>query len=174
MPDCIPLSRCLIDSSSVMTRSDGLDGCCWSACDWSVSLRVGGNCNRGATRPGPGIQGQFKAVINIPTLCQDSVHALITCCFSTSVSVYPTPFRLISKANSLECDSLLARMNMTTWSCVCSEMSRPLMSTTRSPSRSLGSHRPAYKQHNTRQYFILVQSCSQHLEQQTDIAETKN
>lgn len=54
-----------------------------------------------------------------------------------------TPFRLISKDNSLECDSLLARMNMTTWSCVCSEMSLPLMSTTRSPSMSLGSHRPA-------------------------------
>lgn len=56
-----------------------------------------------------------------------------------------TPLRLISKASSLVCDSLLARMNMTTWSCVCSEMSLPLMSTTRSPSMSLGSLRPACK-----------------------------
>lgn len=56
-----------------------------------------------------------------------------------------SPLRRMSRASSLECDSLLARMNMTTWSCVCSEMSRPFMSTTKSPSRSLGSHRPAYK-----------------------------
>lgn len=153
MPDCVPLSSCLIDSSSVMTRSDGLDDCGWSPCDWSVSERAGGNCNRGATRPEPGIQGQFKVVINIhTTMSRQRAHLghmlqLQRCSLSNKHTRRHTPFRLISRASSLECDSLLARMNMTTWSCVCSEMSRPLMSTTRSPSRSLGSHRPAYEQH---------------------------
>lgn len=67
----------------------------------------------------------------------------LSLCLTVSLSL--SPLRLISKASSLECDSLLAFMNMTTWSCVCSEMSRPLMRTTRSPSWSFGSHRPAWK-----------------------------
>ncbi|KAF3839776.1 hypothetical protein F7725_018493 [Dissostichus mawsoni] len=44
--------RCLIDSSSVLTRSEGL-GKGRPPCDWQVSVRAGGNCSRGATRPGP-------------------------------------------------------------------------------------------------------------------------
>lgn len=68
-------------------------------------------------------------------------------CISLSISALSshiyTPLRLMSRASCLECDSRLARMYMTTWSCVCSEMSRPLMSRIRSPSCSLGSDRPA-------------------------------
>lgn len=63
VPDWIPLSSCLIDSSSVTTRSDGPDECDCS--DWSLNVRAEGNCNKGATRPGPGTQGQFKDAINI-------------------------------------------------------------------------------------------------------------
>lgn len=81
MPDCIPLSSCLIDSSSVVTRSDWPDDCGLFPCDWLVSVRAGGNCSRGATRPGPVIQGQFKAVINIhrnmPRQCADLDHTLL-------------------------------------------------------------------------------------------------
>lgn len=146
VPDCIPLSSCLIDSSNVVTRSDWPGDCTLSPCDWPVNVRAGGNCRRGATLPGPGTQGRFKAAINIHGDMTDRVHTLITRCFSTFLSLTHSPLRLMRRASCLECDSLLARMNMTTWSCVCSEMSRPLMRTTRSPSRSLGSHRPAYKQ----------------------------
>lgn len=66
----------------------------------------------------------------------------------SSVKDTHRPLRLMSKASCLEWDSVLARMNITTWSWVCSEMSRPLMSTSRSPSRSLGSLRPACRQHS--------------------------
>ena len=48
------------------------------------------------------------------------------------------PFLLITRASSRVCDSRLALMNITTWSWVCSEMSRPLISTIWSPSFSLG------------------------------------
>lgn len=87
MPDCIPLSSCLIDSSSVATRSDWPGECTLLPCDWPVSVRAGGSCSRGATRPGPGMQGRFKAVINIHEYMSGSTaHACIACCFSTFLS----------------------------------------------------------------------------------------
>lgn len=134
MPDCVPLSSCRMDSSSVTTFSSDPDECGLSVGDWSGSVRAEGSCSRGATRPGPGTQGQRLRLHNQPGRHVDGTE--------THTHTH-TPLRLTSKANSLECDSLLARMNMTTWLCVCSEMSLPLMSTTRSPSMSLGSHRPA-------------------------------
>lgn len=149
-PVCIPLSSCLMDSSSVGGRSDGPGERGFSSCGWMLSVRVGSECSRGVPRPGPVLEGQFKAVINIHWNMTDRVHTWITCCLSTFVWQRHTnthkPLRLMSKVSCLVCDSLLARMNMTTWSCVCSEMSRPLISTTRSPSMSLGSLRSAYKQ----------------------------
>lgn len=89
VPDCIPLSSCLIDSSTVVTLSD------WPAdslspCDWPVSVRAGGNCSRGATRPGPGTQGRFKAVINIHREKKGAVRSCIACCFSSFVSLCHT------------------------------------------------------------------------------------
>lgn len=84
VPDCIALSSCLIDSSSVVTRSDWPGECTLSPCDWPVSVRAGGSCSRGATRPGPGTQGRFKAIINIHEYMSGSaVHTWITCCVST-------------------------------------------------------------------------------------------
>lgn len=60
MPDCVPLSSCLMDSSSVTTFPDGPDECRRSVADWSGSVRAEGSCScsSGATRPGPGTQGQ--------------------------------------------------------------------------------------------------------------------
>ncbi|KAL0605882.1 UPF0764 protein C16orf89 [Plecturocebus cupreus] len=42
---------------------------------------------------------------------------------------WPLPLLLITRASSREWDSRLALMNITTWSWVCSEMSRPLINT---------------------------------------------
>lgn len=126
-----------MDSSSVTTFSNAPDEDGRSGDDWSGRVRAEGSCNRGATRPGPGTRGQS---VRLHTLGLQSARK--TSGWHRDTHAH-TPFRLISKDSSLECDSLLARMNMTTWSCVCSEMSLPLMSTTRSPSTSLGSHRPA-------------------------------
>lgn len=92
--------------------------------------RTAGTCN-----PGPAGTSSDSAV----TRTQPGRHL-----GGTETNTH-TPLRLMSKASSLEWDSRLARMNMTTWSCVCSEMSLPLISTTRSPSMSVGSHRPACK-----------------------------
>lgn len=142
VPDWIPLSSCLIDSSSVVTCSVWQGDFGLSSCGSLGSVRAGGNWRTGAARPGPGMQGRAKVGIKMHRNAAAS-RALGP---HVSPSAVCSPLRLMSRASSLECDSLLARMNMTTWSCVCSEMSRPLMSTTRSPSRSLGSQRPAYKQ----------------------------
>jgi len=56
VPDCSPLSSCLMESSRVLARSTcpGDEGL--SACDWPVSERAGGNWSRGGTRPGPAVQ----------------------------------------------------------------------------------------------------------------------
>lgn len=152
-PVCIPLSSCLMDSSSVGGRSDGPGERGFSSCGWMLSVRVGSECSRGVPRPGPVLEGQFKAC-NKYSLKHDGQSAHLDHMLSQHFCLTAThahtnthkPLRLMSKVSCLVCDSLLARMNMTTWSCVCSEMSRPLISTTRSPSMSLGSLRSAYKQ----------------------------
>jgi len=164
VPDCIPLSSCLIDSSNVLTCSKWPEGCGMFSCDWSVSVRAGSRCSRGVARPEPGFQGQFKAVLNIHANTTEHISGsfAISALFCRSY----TPLRLISKASCLECDSLLARMNMTTWLCVCSEMSRPLMSTTWSPSMSLGSERPAYIQHIENMTDLLAKSTNRAIFQQ--------
>lgn len=84
-PVCIPLSSCLMDSSSVGGRSDGPGERGFSSCGWMLSVRVGSECSRGVPRPGPVLEGQFKAVINIHWNMTDRVHTWITCCLSTFV-----------------------------------------------------------------------------------------
>lgn len=87
VPDCIPLSSCLIDSSSVTTRSDGPGECDCS--DWSLNVRAEGNCNKGATRPGPVIQGQFKDAINIHA-AELSSHCTSSRCGTSYLSPFDT------------------------------------------------------------------------------------
>lgn len=63
---------------------------------------------------------------------------------NTRGSEHISPLGLTNRMSSPEWLSQLALMNLTTWSWVWSEMSRPLMRTTWSPSLSRGTHRSAW------------------------------
>lgn len=63
---------------------------------------------------------------------------------NTRGSEHVSPLGLTNRMSSPEWLSQLALMNLTTWSWVWSEMSRPLMRTTWSPSLSRGTHRSAW------------------------------